>query len=54
MKRVAARSAQPDDVPHVLDLILAARNQKAAEIHRPAVLDDRTADESPGGVIASR
>jgi len=51
---VAAGALQADHVPHVVDAVLAARDQEAAEVDWPAVLDDGAAEERPGGVITSR
>ena len=51
---VAAGALEPDHVPLVFDLVVAKRHQEAAEIDRAAVLDHRSADEGPGGVVASR
>ena len=50
---VAAGAAQADDVPDVVDAVLGARNQEAAEVDWPAVLDDRAAKERPCGVVAT-
>src|SRR3984957_6117862 len=50
---VAAGPTQADNVPNVVDSVLAARDEEAAEIARPAVLDPRAAEERPGGVVAT-
>ena len=41
-------------MPHVVDAVLGARDQEAAEVDRPAVLDDGAAEEGPGGVVTAR
>ena len=50
---VATGALEPDDIPLVSDLVVAERHEEAAEVDRAAVLDHRSADESPGGVVAS-
>jgi hypothetical protein len=50
---VGTGAAQADDIPHVIDAVVVARDEEAAEIHRLAVLDHRAAEHRPGGVIAA-
>src|ERR1700722_20651482 len=50
---VAAGPPQPDNVPDVVDSVLAARDEEAAEIDGPAVLDQRTAEERPRDVVTT-
>ena len=51
---VAAGAAQADHMPDVVDAVLAARDQEAAEVDRPAVLDHRAAEEGPRRVVTAR
>ena len=51
---VAAGALESDDMPDIVDRVFGARDQEAAEAHRPAVLDDRAAEERPGGVFTTR
>ena len=51
---VAAGAPQADHMPDVVDAVFGARDQEAAEVDRPAVLDDRAAEEGPCGVVATR
>ena len=51
---VAAGPAKADDMPDIVDSVLATRDQKASEVDWPAVLDDRAAEERPRGVVATR
>ncbi len=53
LQRLAAGALQAHHVPVVDDLVVADRDQEAAEVHRPAVLDHRTADERPGGMVTA-
>ncbi len=53
-QRVAAGAFQTDHKPGVIDPVLGARDQEAAEVHRPAVLDDRATHERPGGMVTTR
>jgi len=43
---VCCRALQADHVPHVVDAVLAARDQEAAEVDWPAVLDDGAAEDA--------
>ena len=52
-QRVAAGGFEADDMPVVANLVVTPRHEEAAEVHRPAVLDHRAADERPVGVVTS-
>src|ERR1700737_2818735 len=41
-------------MPDVVDAVFGARDQEAAEVHRPAVLDDWAAEECPRRVVTAR
>ena len=50
--RVRPGAAQADHVPDVVDLVVRARDQEAAEIDGAAVLEDRATDDDPRGMVA--
>src|SRR6478752_1475547 len=51
---VAAGAAQPDRVPHVVDGVVAGRQQERAEVHGLArVVGDDAAEQDPAGVVAA-
>ena len=51
---VGPGAAQTHHVPHVLDRVVATRDQEAHEVDGLAVLDDGTADEDPVGDLTTR
>src|SRR6185312_1567297 len=51
---VAAGAAQADRVPHVIDGVVAGRQQERAEVHGLAlVVGDDAAEQDPAGVVAA-
>ncbi len=53
--RVAAGGLESHDVPDVVDAVVRPRDEEAAEVDGgAAVLDDRSAEERPRRVVATR
>jgi hypothetical protein len=51
---VAARAAQPHRVPHVVDAVVAVRQQERAEVHGPFLgVEHDAAEQHPGRVVAA-